>query len=341
MGKAMDPAIIWDPFYTEHDTGSDHVEASDRAAAIVAHLEQTDLWPRLQVIKPHAATIDDLLTVHGAAYVERVREICAGGGGWLDADTVVSARSFEVALLAAGGALDIPAAWERGLAPFALVRPPGHHAMPDEAMGFCLFDNIAILARRLLTDGFERVLILDWDVHHGNGTQAIFYDEPRVLFISLHQWPFFPGTGWYSECGAGAGEGFTVNVPFPVRTTDGDYVHAFEALIEPIVAQFAPQAVLISAGQDSHVDDHLGAMAVTDAGFTQMGARAAAMGAAAGGRLGLVLEGGYNKVASAYAAAATLRGLADSEAAPVGPPSAPGQVVVAKAIETQRRYWEL
>ena len=341
MGKAMDPAIIWDPFYTEHDTGSDHVEASDRAAAIVAHLEQTDLWPRLQVIKPHAATVDDLLTVHGAAYVERVREICAGGGGWLDADTFVSARSFEVALLAAGGALDIPAAWERGLAPFALVRPPGHHAMPDEAMGFCLFDNIAILARRLLADGFERVLILDWDVHHGNGTQAIFYDEPRVLFISLHQWPFFPGTGWYSECGAGAGEGFTVNVPFPVRTTDGDYVHAFEALIEPIVAQFAPQAVLISAGQDSHVDDHLGAMAVTDAGFAQMGARAAAMGAAAGGRLGLVLEGGYNKVASAYAAAATLRGLADGEAAPVGPPSAHGQVVVAKAIETQRRYWEL
>ena len=341
MGKAMDPAIIWDPFYTEHDTGSEHVEAPDRAAAIVAHLEQTDLWPRLQVIAPHAATVDDLLTVHGAAYVERVRSVCAGGGGWLDADTVVSVRSFEVALLAAGGALDIPAAWERGLAPFALVRPPGHHAMPDEAMGFCLFDNIAILARRLLADGLERVLILDWDVHHGNGTQAIFYDEPRVLFISLHQWPFFPGTGWYSECGAGAGEGFTVNIPFPVRTTDGDYVHAFEALIEPIVAQFTPQAVLISAGQDSHVDDHLGAMAVTDAGFAQMGARAAAMGAAAGGRLGLVLEGGYNKVASAYAAEATLRGLADREAAPVGAPSSHGQVVVAKAIETQRRYWDL
>jgi acetoin utilization deacetylase AcuC-like enzyme len=341
MVRAMDPAIIWDPLYTEHDTGRDHVEAPDRAAAIVAHLEQTDLWPRLQVLTPHAATVDDLLTVHGAAYVERVRSVCAGGGGWLDADTAVSARSFEVALLAAGGALDIPAAWERGLAPFALVRPPGHHAMPDEAMGFCLFDNIAILARRLLADGLERVLILDWDVHHGNGTQAIFYDEPRVLFISLHQWPFFPGTGWYSECGAGAGEGFTVNVPFPVRTTDGDYVHAFEALVEPIVAQFAPQAVLVSAGQDSHVDDSLGAMAVTDAGFAQMGARAAAMGAAAEGRLGLVLEGGYNKVASAHAAEATLRGLADREAPPVGSPSAHGQVVVAKAIETQRRFWQL
>ena len=341
MGKAMDPAIIWDPIYTEHDTGRDHVEAPDRAAAIVAHLQQTDLWPRLQVIAPHAATVDDLLTVHGAAYVEHVREVSESGGGWLDADTFASARSFEVALLAAGGTLDIAAAWERGLAPFALVRPPGHHAMPDEAMGFCLFDNIAILARRLLADGLERVLILDWDVHHGNGTQAIFYDEPRVLFISLHQWPFFPGTGWYSECGAGPGEGFTVNVPFPPRTSDGDYVHAFEALIEPIVAQFAPQAVLISAGQDSHVDDHLGAMAVTEAGFAQMGARAAALATVADDRLGLVLEGGYNKVASARAVEATLRGIASGQAAPVGPPSDHGRIVVAKAIDTQRRYWRL
>jgi acetoin utilization deacetylase AcuC-like enzyme len=339
MEGAMDPAIIWDPIYTEHDTGRDHVEAPDRAAAIVAHLEQTDLWPRLQVITPRAATVEDLLTVHTAAYVEHVREVSASGGGWLDSDTFASARSFEVALLAAGGALDIAAAWERGLAAFALVRPPGHHAMPDAAMGFCLFDNIAILARRLLASDFERVLILDWDVHHGNGTQAVFYDEPRVLFISLHQWPFFPGTGWYSETGAGPGEGFTVNVPFPAGTTDGDYVHAFEALIEPIVAQFAPQAVLVSAGQDSHVDDHLGAMAVTEAGFAQMGARAAAMAACADGRLGLVLEGGYNKIASARAAEATLRGLADRQAPPVGPPSAHGEVVVAKAIDTQRRYW--
>ena len=223
-----------------------------------------------------------------------------------------------MALLAAGGALDIAAGWQRGLAPFALVRPPGHHAMPDHAMGFCLFDNIAILARRLLADGLERVLILDWDVHHGNGTQAIFYDEPRVLFVSLHQWPFFPGTGWYSETGTGAGEGFTVNVPFPAGSSDGDYVHAFSELIEPIVAQFAPQAVLVSSGQDIHVDDYLGSMTVTEAGFAQMAARAAAMAARADDRLGLVLEGGYNNLASARAVEATLRGLADERAEPVG-----------------------
>ena len=315
----MHPAIIWDPIYTEHDTGA-HVESPDRAAAIAAHLEQTDLWPRLQVIKPRPAAVDDLLTVHGSAYVEHVR---------------------EVALLAAGGALDIAAGWQRGLAPFALVRPPGHHAMPDHAMGFCLFDNIAILARRLLADGLERVLILDWDVHHGNGTQAIFYDEPRVLFVSLHQWPFFPGTGWYSETGTGPGEGFTVNVPFPAGSGDGDYVHAFSELIEPIVAQFAPQAVLVSSGQDIHVDDYLGSMTVTAAGFAQMAVRAAAMAARADDRLGLVLEGGYNNLASAHAVEATLRGVADEKAEPVGEPSAHGKVVVAKAIETQRRYWEL
>ena len=192
----MDAAIVWDPLYTQHDTGA-HVEAPDRAAAIVAHLEQTDLWPRLQVLGPRPATVDDLLTVHTAAYVEQAREPqLRAGGAWLDADTYVSGRSFEVALLAAGGALKTPAAWRRGLAPFALVRPPGHHATPDHAMGFCLFNNVAILARRLLSDGLARVLIVDWDVHHGNGTQAAFYDDPRVLFVSLHQWPFFPGTGW-------------------------------------------------------------------------------------------------------------------------------------------------
>jgi acetoin utilization deacetylase AcuC-like enzyme len=336
----MHPAIIWDPLYSEHDTG-EHVESADRAAAIVAHLEQTDLWPRLRVIAPRPATVDDLLTVHTAAHIEKVREAAQAGGGWLDADTFVSPRSFEVALLAAGGTLDIATAWDSGLAPFALVRPPGHHAMPDHAMGFCLFDNIAILARRLLADGLTRVLILDWDVHHGNGTQAVFYDDPRVLFVSLHQWPFFPGTGWYTETGAGAGEGFTVNVPFPPGATDGDYAHAFIELIEPIVAQFAPEAVLVSSGQDIHVDDLLGSMAVTEAGFAQLGARAAAMAAQADGRLGLVLEGGYNNAASGRAVEATLRAVADGQAPPVGGPSAHGKVVIGKAIETQRRYWGL
>jgi acetoin utilization deacetylase AcuC-like enzyme len=337
----MDPAIIWDPRYNEHDTGG-HIEAPDRAAVIVAHLEESDLWPRLTVLAPHQATVDDLLTVHTAPYVERVRVVAEHGGAWLDADTYVSARSYDVALLAVGGALDIRTGWQQGLAPFALIRPPGHHSMPDHAMGFCLFNNIAILARRLLAEGTKRVLILDWDVHHGNGTQAAFYDEPRVLFVSLHQWPFYPGTGWFSETGEGAGEGFTVNVPLAPGAGDGDYVHAFEALVEPIVAQYEPQAVLVSAGQDIHVEDILGSMAVSDDGFAQMALRAAAMAArSADGRLGFVLEGGYNKQASARAVEAVLRAVAEGSAPEVGGPTQHGKVVVAKAIDTQRRYWEL
>ena len=337
----MEPAIIWDPLYNEHDTGG-HVEAPDRAAAIVSHLERSDLWSRLRVLKPEPATVDDLLTVHTAPYVERVREVAEGGGGWLDADTYVSERSFEVALLAVGGALRIAAAWPDELASFALVRPPGHHAMPDHGMGFCLFDNIAVAARRLLDQGLERVLILDWDVHHGNGTQAAFYDEPRVLFASLHQWPFYPGSGWYGETGEGPGEGFTVNVPFPAGAADGDYIHAFEALIEPIAAQYAPQAVLVSAGQDIHYQDVLGSMRVTEAGFAQMALRAQTIADRdAGGRLGFVLEGGYNKQASACAVEAVLRALADGEAPAVDGPSDHGRVVVGKAIEVQRKYWDL
>ena len=337
----MKPAIVWDPLYNEHDTGS-HVEAPDRAAVIVAHLEDSDLWPRLTVLRPTPATVDDLLTVHTAEYVERVRRFAAGGGGWLDGDTYASLRSFEVALLAAGGALTIAEGWRQGLAPFALVRPPGHHAMPDHAMGFCLFDNVAILARRLLAEGMERVLILDWDVHHGNGTQAAFWDEPRVLFVSLHQWPFYPGTGWYTECGGGPGEGFTVNVPFAPGAGDGDYLHALDELVAPIAAQFAPQAVLVSAGLDIHIEDLLGSMAVTDAGFGQLALRAAAMAArSANDQLGFVLEGGYNKIASARAVEAVLRAVADGEAPPVGDLTLNGKIVVAKAIETQRRFWEI
>ena len=310
MGKAMDPAIIWDPIYTEHDTGRDHVEAPDRAAAIVAHLQQTDLWPRLQVIAPHAATVDDLLTVHGAAYVEHVREVSESGGGWLDADTFASARSFEVALLAAGGTLDIAAAWERGLAPFALVRPPGHHAMPDEAMGFCLFDNIAILARRLLADGLERVLILDWDVHHGNGTNDIFHRTEQVLFVSIHESPLYPGTGPGSDVGSGAGEGFTVNLPVPPGSGDAVYRSLVEHVAVPLVHAYEPQLVLISAGYDAHRDDPLADCTVTEDGFAAITSSARHACDAVGAPLGCVLEGGYALGALGRSVAATMERLA-------------------------------
>ena len=212
----VDTAIVWSKDYELHDTGG-HPEGPDRATRIVTHLRTLDLWDRLTLVEPRPATRDDVLLVHTEALVDRVRRIAEAGGGEMDHETPVSARSYEIALLAVGGVLTAIDQWDEGRAPFALVRPPGHHATPDRAMGFCLFNNVAIAARTLLAGGMERVAIVDWDVHHGNGTQAAFYDDPRVLFCSLHQWPLYPGSGWFTECGEDDGEGFTVNVPLPGR----------------------------------------------------------------------------------------------------------------------------
>ena len=217
----MDAAVIWDEAYAEHDTG-EHPEGADRVASVVRHLEGTDLWPRLTVVEgPRPATEDDILLVHTERHLRMVREAAAGRGAWLEPDTRVSARSYEIALLSVGGALLATGLWDDGLVPFALIRPPGHHATQDRAMGFCLFNNVAIAAARLLRQGYERVAVLDWDVHHGNGTQAIFYGDRGVLYGSAHEWPHYPGSGYFTECGEGDGEGFTVNVPLPAGATDG------------------------------------------------------------------------------------------------------------------------
>ncbi len=337
----MDVAVIWDPAYAEHDTGDDP-EGPDRVTTVVEHLEATDLWPRLAVVKPRPATVDDLLLVHTRAHVEMVRAAAESGSRWVDGDTRVSRRSFEIALLAAGGVMVATEQWAQGGASFALVRPPGHHATPDRAMGFCLFNNIAVAARRLLDSGYERLAIVDWDVHHGNGTQAVFIDEPRVLFCSLHQWPLYPGSGWMTECGEGDGEGFTVNIPLPSGCRDGDYVRAFEAVVEPIVAQYDPQAVLVSAGQDPHADDPLASMMLTEDGFAQLALRVSRLAEThCEGRLTLVLEGGYDRRASALAIEAELRALCDGQAPGVAGETDSATIAIERAVEAQRRYWTL
>jgi acetoin utilization deacetylase AcuC-like enzyme len=230
-----------------------------------------------------------------------------------DLDTHGCKDSFDTAMLAAGGVLTAVESVLEGAADnsFALVRPPGHHALPERAMGFCFFNNIAIAARYLThVRGFKRVLIFDWDLHHGNGTQEIFYETPEVLYISMHQFPHYPGTGSFDEIGAGAGRGFTINAPLPATFGDSEYAAVMDQMLLPIAREFNPEFILISAGFDCHFRDPLGAMRVTEAGFAAMTRRIKRLAAeTCGGRIAAALEGGYDLQALAESARAVLEEL--------------------------------
>ncbi|MER3438998.1 MAG: histone deacetylase, partial [Chloroflexota bacterium] len=255
---------------------------------------------------------NDVERVHNPWYIETVERLAERGGGWLDADTYVTPQSYDVALLAAGAAVAAVDAVLGGVVPraFALVRPPGHHATPERGMGFCLFNNIAIAAARALSHGLERVLIFDWDVHHGNGTQDVFYDSSAVMFCSIHQYPFYPGTGAASERGIGNGEGYTLNIPLPAGRTDEDYIRIVDEVVVPAAYQYRPELILISAGFDAHAHDPLGGMRLTERGFAAMTRLiAGAAGDLCSGRIVAVLEGGYDIAALGRCVAATVREL--------------------------------
>ena len=287
--------VITDRRFLEHDPGAGHPESPARLDAVQSDLARAPI-AGVQIEAPRFATDAEIEAVHPAAYREALAAL-AGRRARLDPDTATSPGSWDAARLAAGAAVEAVAATMTGRArnAFALVRPPGHHAVPDRAMGFCLLNNAAIAAEAARRAGAARVVIVDWDVHHGNGTQDIFEAREDVLYMSVHQYPFYPGTGGSEEVGVGAGRGATVNVPLPGGQGDADYGVVFHDLFLPAARAFRPDVVIVSAGFDAHARDPLAGMRVSERGFAAMASVLAQLAdEACGGRLALMLEGGYD-----------------------------------------------
>jgi acetoin utilization deacetylase AcuC-like enzyme len=285
-----------------------HPERPERIRALEAEMARHDWFGASLVEAPEAAR-EQLLAVHPESYVARIESLCASGGGFLDADTAAVPSTWAAALHAAGGAVALVDALLGGSASVGVsaLRPPGHHAEPERAMGFCIFGNVAVAAERARSaHGAERVLILDWDVHHGNGTEAIFAADPGVLFVSIHQWPLYPGTGPASFAGVDAGEGYTVNLPVPGGSGDPAYRSLVAHVAAPLIRAWEPQLVLISAGFDAHHADPLATCEVTEAGFAAMTAAVRRAADAVGAPVGVVLEGGYDLGALAGSMAALM-----------------------------------
>jgi acetoin utilization deacetylase AcuC-like enzyme len=285
-----------------------HPERPERLRALEAEMRLHD-WFGCAVTDAPRAAREALEAVHEPSHVAYIEALCARGGGFIDQDTAAIGATWEAALRAAGGAAALVDSLLGGDARTGVsaLRPPGHHAEPDRAMGFCFFDSVAVAARHATrAHGLERVLILDWDVHHGNGTNAIFHAAPDVLFVSIHQWPLYPGTGPASDLGAGAGEGFTVNLPVPGGSGDAAWRSLVEHVGAALVREFTPQLVLVSAGFDAHRDDPLATCTVSEAGFAGMTASLRRACDDVGAPMGLVLEGGYDLGALAHSMAALM-----------------------------------
>ena len=333
-----DAVLLSDPRFFKHRSNGYHPERPERLEAARAAVERSEL--SFASVEPQRVTDEDLLRVHDENFVTWLRTL-SGEHGYIDADTYVGPDSVEIAELAAGGTvamvdamLDGPV--KRGV---ALVRPPGHHARPGHAMGFCLLNNVAIAAAHARARGIERVAIVDWDVHHGNGTQDAFVRDPSVLYMSTHQYPFYPGTGAVLETGEGDGTGYTVNVPLTAGGGDGVYRAAFERVVLPVLEEYKPQLILVSAGFDASARDPLAEMTLSAEAFGWMarGLRAIA-DKSAEGRIALVLEGGYDLVALESGLLAATRGMIEGSAVDIAKSEDSDDVVRAGAVA--RRTWK-
>src|SRR5579875_356097 len=338
-------ALVTDRHYLDHCPGRGHPERPERVKVL---LDMAEGLRRdgIERIAPRPATIAEIELCHDPRYVAVVGQTAQRDSYDFDPDTPASRATFETSLLAAGGILTAVEAVLGGEADngFAIVRPPGHHALPDRAMGFCFFNNVAVAASYLTrVKGFKRVMIVDWDVHHGNGTQEIFYATPEVLYCSLHQFPHYPGTGSIREIGVEEGRGYTVNLPLPATFGDAEYLSAFDRVILPIGRQFKPEFLLVSAGFDCHFRDPLADMRVTEAGFAAMARRLKRLAAeCCQGRIALVLEGGYDLQALAASVREVIEELGRDASEPITATSPDREAwLLEKVVKQLSPFWSL
>jgi acetoin utilization deacetylase AcuC-like enzyme len=335
---AATPVFLEHPSSRNHDTGP-HPERAARIIAIDQELSRRDWLGYQRVLSPRVARAT-LAAVHPEAYITMIERAAIAGGGHLDADTIMSEGSSTAAHHAAGGAVELVDRLLGGAAPFGFSahRPPGHHAEPAQAMGFCLFNNIAVAARHALdAHGLSRVMILDWDVHHGNGTNDIFHADPRVLFVSIHQSPLYPGTGPAADVGSGDGTGYTINLPVAPGSGDDVFRSLVDGVAVPLSREFAPELLLISAGFDAHRDDPLAQCLVTEAGFAAMAASMRDVCAELEIPFGGVLEGGYAVQALARSLASTLEAFRGEPAAVAAPEASVSVAAVPEAQAARER----
>lgn len=344
----MSIALIKDTRYMEHDPGYGHPESPDRLRVIYGLIETE--FKDLPIISPRLATETELALIHDIFYIETISRTEGRPHSQIDPDTSLSGRSYEIGRLAAGGLLEAvdslfshPLRRTDAKSIFALVRPPGHHAEPSRGMGFCIFNNAAIAAAYARERyGLKKVLIVDWDLHHGNGTQRAFFYDPEVLFFSTHQYPHYPGTGDMDEVGIGKGEGYTVNVPLPAGFGDAEYTAIYREILLPIALEYGPELVIVSAGFDPYIKDPLGGMRLSTDGFAAMTTIVKEIAdRTSGGRLILSLEGGYNPEGLRGGVRAVINALTHGYNMP-GIPEASNQAkeIIRRIKDIQGRYWK-